>query len=526
VRDIEALEHKSRRPDVLVDEELIYAFYDSRIPESIHNGAAFEAWLKDAERKEPKRLFLKRDDLMRHEAAGITTAQFPPTLEMAGRAFALEYLHDPGGARDGVTMTVPLIALNQVSAARAEWLVPGLLKEKVQLLAKSLPQKVRHWLGPLGEFAAAFAAAVQPSETPLGDAIARHARVELNLDIPRDGFRPETLPAHLSMNFRIIDEHGRQLAMGRNLAQLRAELGEKAGERFSAIAKGEAAAEGLTSWSFGDLDEIMEIRRGPQTLVGYPGLVDQGASVALEVFDSAEAARAKTRAGLRRLFMIELKDQARYLEKNIPGLAQMALQFAAVGDGGTLKDQLVAAAFDRAFMADPPPRTKAEFEARCAEGRPRLALIAQEIARLVATILAEHAALAKKLQAAKAFPDALRDIGAQLGQLLPKDFLVATPYERLSQFPRYLKAASARLDKLRGDPARDARLAAELAPLETQWQREVARVRKQGASPDAQLEQFRWLLEELRVQLFAQELRTPVPVSSKRLAKLWASLQR
>jgi ATP-dependent helicase HrpA len=526
VRDIEALEHKSRRPDVLVDEELIYAFYDSRIPEGIHNGAAFEAWLKDAERRDPKLLFLKRDDLMRHEAAGITTAQFPPTLAMAGRAFALEYLHDPGGARDGVTMTVPLIALNQVSAGRAEWLVPGLLKEKVQLLAKSLPQKVRHRLGPLAEFAAAFTSAVSPSETPLGDAIARYARIEMNLEIPRDGFRPETLPAHLAMNFRVIDEHGRQLAMGRNLAQLRAELGEKAGERFSAIVKGEAAAGGLTSWTFGDLEEIMEIRRGTQAIVGYPALVDRGASVALEVFDSPDSARARHRAGLRRLFMLELKEQSKYVEKSIPGLAQMALQFAAIGDGGTLKDQLVAAAFDRAFMAEPLPRTKSEFEARCAEGRPRLALIAQEIVRLVASILAEHGAVAKKLQAAKAFPEAARDIAAQLGQLLPKDFVVGTPYERLAQFPRYLKAVSARLDKLRADPTRDSRLAAELAPLEMQWQREVARVRKQGATPDAQLEQFRWLLEELRVQLFAQELKTPVPVSSKRLAKLWASLQR
>ena len=526
VRDIEALEHKSRRPDVLVDEELIYAFYDSRIPEGMHNGAAFEAWLKDAERKQPKLLFLKRDDLMRHEAAGITTAQFPPQIAMAGRAFALEYLHDPGGARDGVTMTVPLIALNQVSAARAEWVVPGLLKEKVQLLAKSLPQKVRHRLGPLAEFASAFVAAVAPSDTPLADAIARYARVEMNLDLPRDAFRPETLPAHLTMNFRVIDEHGRQLAMGRNLAQLRAELGEKAGERFSAIAKGEAAVVGLTSWSFGDLDEIMEIRRGAQTLVGYLGLVDQGASVALEVFDSAEAARGKHRAGLRRLFMLELKDQAKYVEKNIAGLAQLALAFAAIGDGGTLKDQIVAAAFDRTFMAEPLPRTKAEFDSRCSEGRPRLALIAQEIVRLVAAILAEHGAVAKKLQASKAFPEAARDIGAQLASLLPKDFVVATPYERLAQFPRYLKAVSARLDKLRADPARDARLAAELAPLETQWQREVARIRKQGASPDAPLDQFRWLLEELRVQLFAQELKTPVPVSSKRLAKLWQSMRR
>ncbi|MCX7890952.1 MAG: ATP-dependent RNA helicase HrpA [Burkholderiales bacterium] len=526
VRDIEALEHKSRRPDVLVDEELIYAFYDSRVPAGVTNGAAFEAWREEAERKDPKLLFLERDDLMRHEAAGITTAQFPPCLEMAGRSFALEYLHDPGGPRDGVTLTVPLVALNQVSAARCEWLVPGLLKEKVQLLAKSLPQKVRHRLGPLAEFAAAFVAAVPPSDTPLAEAIARYARAERNVELPRDGFRPETLPAHLAMNFRVLDEHGRQLAMGRNLAQIRAELGGEALERFSALARAEAARAGLTSWSFGDLEEIMEIRSGAQTLVGYPALVDRGTSVALEVFDSPEAARAKHRGGLRRLFMLELKDQVKYLEKNLPGLAQMALAFAASGDGGTLKDQLVAAAFDRVFLAEPLPRTKAEFEARRDAGRPRLALIAQEIARLVATILAERDAVAKKLQATKAFPEVVRDVEAQLARLMPRDFVVATPYERLAHFPRYLRAAAARLEKLRGDPARDARLAAELAPLETQWLREVARTRKLGATPDAQLEQFGWLLEELRVQLFAQELKTPVPVSSKRLAKLWASLQR
>jgi ATP-dependent helicase HrpA len=526
VREIEALEHKSRRPDVLVDETLIFAFYDAKVPAEIHDGAAFEAWRHRAERGDPKLLFLRREDLMRHEAAGITTDQFPSSLELAGRRFALEYRHDPGGARDGVTMTVPLVALNQVPAARCEWLVPGLLKEKVQLLAKSLPQKVRHRLGPLPDFASAFVADVPPADVPLADAIVKHARDTLNLDVPRDGFRPETLPVHLAMNFRVVDEHGRQLGMSRNLAQLRTELGRQAGEQFGAIAKGSAAVEGLTEWSFGDLEEVMELRRDGQSIVGYPALVDQGTSVALEVFDAQDAARAKHRAGLRRLFMLALREQAKFLDRAIPSLAALALQFAAVGDGATLKDQIAVAAFERACMMDPLPRTRAEFEARCAEAKPRVALIAQEIGRLVATILAEHQVVQKKLAGARAFAEAARDMQEQLGRLLPKDFVAATAYERLVHFPRFLKAMSLRLDKLRADPPRDARHLAELSALHTQWLREDARVRKQGIQPGAELEQFRWLLEELRVQLFAQELRTPVPVSAKRLAKLWQSIVR
>jgi len=525
VREIETLEHKSRRPDVLVDDELIYAFYAALVPEAVHNGAAFEAWRGEAERRNPKLLFLKREDLMRHEAAGITTELFPHQLEMAGRTFALEYLHDPGGPRDGVTMTVPLIALNQVSAARCEWLVPGLLKDKVQRLAKSLPQKVRHRLGPLPEFAAEFAAATPPRDTPLAEALARYARDSRNVGVALDGFRPETLPAHLLMNFRVVDEHGRQLALGRNLAQLRAELGDRAGEQFATVAGAGAALSGLTDWSFGELGEMMEIARGAQTLIGYPALVDRGATVDLDVLDSPEKARAVHRAGLRRLFMLRLKEQAKYVEKSLPGLPALTLQFAALGDAGELQSQLVAAAFDRTCLVDPLPKTRAAFVQRADEARSRVALIAQELARLVGAILGEHQALAKKLQAAKAFPEAVRDVEAQLARLLPKDFVVATPWERLQRFPVYLKAAGLRLEKLRADPARDRRAAAELAPLEAQWLREDARQRKTG-SADPALEQFRWLLEELRVQLFAQELKVPVPVSAKRLAKLWQTLGR
>jgi ATP-dependent helicase HrpA len=269
----------------------------------------------------------------------------------------------------------------------------------------------------------------------------------------------------------------------------------------------------------------MELGRGGQTLIGYPALVDRGSSVDLEVFDAQDKAQATHRGGLRRLFMLRLKEQARYVEKSLPGMQAMVLQYASLGDANELRGQLVAAAFERACMGDPLPRTAEAFARRCDEARTRVALIAQELVRLVGAILSEHQALQKKLQAARAFPEAVRDVNAQVARLMPKDFVLATAWERLQHFPRYLKAAGLRLDKLRADPARDARAAAELAQLETQWLREEARQRKAG-TVDPQLEQFRWLLEELRVQLFAQELRTPVPVSVKRLQKMWQTLKR
>jgi ATP-dependent helicase HrpA len=526
VREIEQLEHKSRRPDVLVDDELIYAFYDSLVPEGIHTGADFERWRRDAEGVSPKLLFLKREDLMRHEAAGITTAQFPHRLEMAGRSFGLDYHHEPGSPRDGVTLTVPLLALNQIDATKCDWLVPGLLRDKVTRLAKSLPQKPRHQLGPLPEFVDAFLAANPSTDVPLSQAIARHARREMNLAVPLDVFRLETLPAHLSMNFRVVDDHGRQLAMGRNLAQLRAELGDAAGEQFAELAQAESPSEKVREWSFGDLEEVAEIRRGSQTLIGYTGLADHGDAVSLEAFDSADKAREAHRTGLRRLFMLQLKEQARYVEKSLPGVQAMAMQFTAFGGGDELRSQLLAAAFDRACMQDPLPRTRAEFARRCDEARSRVSLLAQEIARLVGSILAEHAVLQKKLQqTSRAFPVPCRDVEQDIDRLLSKGFIERTPYERLQHFPRYLKAAALRLEKLRSDPQRDARLATELAPLLAQWQREQLKQAKSGA-PDSQLEQFRWLIEELRVQLFAQELRTPVPVSVKRLTKMWQTRGR
>jgi len=509
VAEIERLEHKQRRPDILVDDELIRAFYDERIPPGIHNGADFEKWRKDAEHGNAKLLYLKREDLMRHEAAGITTDNFPHELKLGANAFKLEYHFDPRSPRDGVTMSLPVALLNQVTAARCEWLVPGLMKEKVRALAKSMPQRLRHKLGPLEEFAEDFAAKAQPADTPLAQVLARHIRAELNLDVPLDAFRPDSAPPHLHMNFLVIDEHGRQLGLGRNLAALKQEL---AAHTTQVLQKEAPLEEGehYTGWTMGDLAEMMEIERGGQTLVGYPALVDAGDGVTLQVFDTPERAAELHRAGVRRLLAIAFKERIRDLER----------AWAKDVVLGPLKDDLAAAALERAFLAERVPALAAEFARVVEAGRSRFLLIAQEVARTVGNILAPHAELKKKLApAAKSFPQAAQDIEQQLARLLAPGWLAHTPWQRLQHFPRYLKGIELRLEKLRADPARDARAMTELQPLLAAWLRAP---RPLGAEQA----QFGWLLEELRVSLFAQQLKTPVPVSAKRLAKLWQSIRR
>jgi ATP-dependent helicase HrpA len=304
--------------------------------------------------------------------------------------------------------------------------------------------------------------------------------------------------------------------------------------RANAAASAPKVAERYTSWSFGELPELMEIRKGAQTLIGFPALVDLGAegggAVTIEVFDEPEMAAAKHRAGLRRLFSLQIKDALKYLEKNLPDLQKTATAFMLVGrapdnsGGGTLEElraQILEVALDRAFLLDPLPTSQAEFKKRVDDGRGRLTLIASEVARLAGSILSEYAVALRKIKDSKNAADAAADAAQQLQRLVPKRFLTSTPYVQLQHFSRYLKAITLRLDKWRADPARDSARMAELKPQEQRFWRLVAE--RKGAS-DARMQEFRWLLEELRVSFFAQELRTPQPVSLKRLEKVWAQL--
>ena len=294
------------------------------------------------------------------------------------------------------------------------------------------------------------------------------------------------------------------------------------------------AGQRYTAWTFGELPELMEINKGGQTLIGFPALIDLQDAVSIEVFDEPDVAAAKHQAGLRRLFALHIKDALKYLEKNIPDLTKMAAAYMLVGrsadnsGGGTveeLREQIIAKALDRAFLLDPIdalPTNAAEFTKRLEEGRGRLTLISSEIARLVATILQEYATAARKLKDTKNAPETSADVAAQLARLMPKRFIAVTPFTQLHHFARYLKAITARLDKYRADPARDSAKLAELRPSEQAYWRLVAE--RKGVVDDRMME-FRWLLEELRVSFFAQELRTPQPVSVKRLDKLWVQIK-
>ena len=561
VKQVEEIEHKSRRQDVLVDDELIYAFYDQQLPQDVFSAHGFETWYRDAGRSNPNLLKLTRDELMRHEAAGITTNSFPKTIRLGGVDCAATYLHEPGDARDGLTAAVPLFVLNQVSDDRVEWLVPGMLKDKVQALLKSLPQRPRSRFVPLPESAARLSAtlgdATHWERGSLTDALLKLVRDASSLDVKRSDFKLDMLSPHLFMNLRIVDEHGRQLGMGRNLGALKAELGSQARGAFQALAglkrsgepqsgpvqhdgPGETAAQRQpalvavqavpvmpapgqrhTAWGFGELPELMEIRKRGTSLIGFPALIDQGDAVTIEVFDEPDVAAAKHRAGLRRLFALQLRDAIKYLEKNLPDLQKMAVAYMTLGSQEELREQIIEVALDRAFMLDPLPTDAAAFSQRIDEGRGRLTLIANEVARLAALILTEYGAAVRKIKDTKGQPEPTADAAQQLQRLMPKRFLAVTPWPQLQHFARYLKAITLRLEKLRTDPARDCAKLSELRPQEQRYWRLVS---ERKGTVDDRMSEFRWLLEELRVSFFAQELRTPQPVSVKRLDKVWAQL--
>ena len=371
IRQVEALEHKSRRQDVLVDDELIFAFYDQQLPADVCSGASCERWFRVEVKRQPQLLQLSRDELMRHEAAGITTAAFPKTVRLGGIDCAASYLHEPGDAKDGVTVTVPIYALNQVDEERCEWLVPGMLKDKVLALVKSLHQRPRSRLVPLPDFAAAFCELTTFAQGALIDVLLAAVRERTQLAVQRNDFKLETVSPHLFMNFRIVDEHGRQLATGRHLAALKAEWGGQARSAFQALAAlklpqtaprracracracrapAEASTAQIvkapaprhrrwtsaayTDWTFGELPELLEVRKGAQTLIGFPALIDKADHVEIEVFDEPEVAAARHRAGLRRLVALQIREPLKYVEKNIPDLLKMAVGLHAAGHAG------------------------------------------------------------------------------------------------------------------------------------------------------------------------------------------------
>ncbi|WP_215315497.1 ATP-dependent RNA helicase HrpA [Polynucleobacter sp. MWH-UH2A] len=557
VKEIEALEHRSRRPDVLVDDDLLFAFYDARIPKDICNREGLKSHLNKHLDLDTQ-LRLEKADLMRHEAAGITVDRYPKVMKVGGTQLNLTYHFEPGSPKDGVTLVVPLAQLNQIDGRRCDWLVPGMCEEKILLLLKTLPQKLRRHCVPLPDYAKSYLERkLESNQFGVGDfldSLIDDIRQERGLEIKRADFRPEALPLHCSMNFRLIDEHGRQLELERNLARLRSEYGQTAREAFQAVTQEIAGAElgidpmkvtntkeqapqrarkveqgGYRTWEFGELPETLEIAKGNKTLFGYPALIDRGDYCDLEVFDDLLEARKQHAQGLRRLFALSNKDTLKALQKQLPGIREIGLLFINVGSVDGLLEQILNLSVERAFMAEPLPNTSELFTQRLQEGKPRLALIAQEIARHTLAALQGYADLQKKIAQAKAAsPSAYADIQTQVQGLIFERFVAEIPYVQLVHLPRYLKAIALRIDKMRSNPSRDMQCQKDWESVARPWQKLVQGNRGSAAyamEGDQSLKDFRWQLEELRVALYAQELKTPTPMSIKRLEKVLASLR-
>ena len=482
----------------------------------------FQAWLKTAERDNPRLLFLSRDDLMQHAAAHITEEQFPKHWQTADGKFKLSYRFEPHHPLDGVTLTLPLTVLNRISPAALEWLVPGMIREKIQLQIKALPKQIRRICVPVPEFITQFLSQNPDRNAPilpqLAQAIAKTAGdIRILEQINQDEWAAFRLPEHCYFNLRIIDDGGQELAMGRDLIQIQQQLGKAAATTFRDNTQ-EFERDNVTAWDIGTLPESIKFARGKQQLTGYLGLQkEKDGRIALRLFDTSDAAEQAHRLGVIELMKLQLKEQVKDLNKGIQGFTQAAMLLKHI-NADTLRDDLTQAVCDRAFIGeDELPRNEKAFKEQIKRARSRLPAVKEALSRYLQETAAAYAELNGKL-GKHPLTHLLRQ---RLQTLLAAGFATRTPWAQWPRLPIYLKAMTLRLEKYSSNPTRDAAREADIQELEQMWQDKVQSLLKQNQPVSDDLAAFKWMIEELRVSLFAQELKTPYPVSVKRLLKEW-----
>jgi len=521
IEELEAVEAKGRRRDVLVDEETLFDFYDRRIPRDVASGAALERWLK---RGAPARaLHMSREDVLAREAVEVSSAAYPDQLELDGLRLKLHYRFEPGHPRDGVTLEVPLAVLNQLAPEPLEWLVPGLVEDRVTALIKALPKTLRRNFVPAPDFARAVVDAVPFRRGSLAETVHRELHRMTGIEVPAGSWDDAKLPDHLRMNLLVVDEGGREIAEGRDLKALQERLAGRARAAFEDAPSGDWSRQGIERWDFGELPEYVELRQHGATLRGYPALVDEGDNVRLTLADSAARAAAENRAGIRRLFLLALRQQAKYLRKQLPGMDRLCLLYAPLGPCEALKEELLCRVFDEAFgLDDSLPRDDEAYGIRLQAGRGRVVELGTELVPVLEDALERFVALRRRIEGdvPLAQMESWQDVKAHTERLVYPGFVAEARWPWLRALPRYLEGLQKRVEKLERDPDRDRRATASIAPLWRQYLERRSQHDSNGVR-DPELDTYREMLEEYRISLFAQELGTRIRVSERRLAEQW-----
>ena len=528
LEEVATLEDKSRRRDIVVDPEELVRFYDTIIPEDICTTASFETWRQEYEQSHPRALYFEREQLLADEASEVSERDYPDQIEMNGVVLPLAYHFAPGEEDDGVTLVCPVELLNRVSANRCEWLVPGMLEEKLALMIKALPKHLRRNFVPAPDFARAANEAMTPCDDPLAGALSRQLQRMSGVEVPRSAWAGATLPPHLIMRFEVRASDGRTLRTGRDLAALQADYAaevEDALLHFSG--EGGIEREVVTDWNFGDLEESVDMERGGVTMRGWPALEATSDGVGVKLFATEAAARTAMPGGVRALYREVLREEVRYLRRKLPAIDVLALRFTPFGDKKTLIEDIIDAAIDATFIdPDDLPRTRDAFRARLDAGRGEFVGTANRISERLAQVFEQHRQVARRMEGniPLSWIEAVGDIRDQIRALLYPGFVSATGTERLERLPVYLQAIDRRLDGIDKAPDKDRARRAELLPV---WEafKALPATREDDADYGGAHRSLRWAFEELRVSLFAQDLGTREKVTVARLENRVATLK-
>ena len=512
--EIEALESKARRRDLVLDGQSRIEFFGAVLKENIFNAAEFEKWRKQAERSSAHCLFLNRQDCISDPNYDLCTQQFPEQLDINGLVLPLSYHFHPTAADDGISLHIPVAAIKQVPEAHCEWLVPGMLEAKVAALIKSLPKSLRTQFVPVPEYAKKILADLRPYQGSL--------LLQLSKELSRIGgshidstlLNETMLEEHQRMRFVVADNNDKILGTGRSLKQLKADLVEYAEADYYNTGYHDIERDNIKHWDFGTLPGVIEFEQNGVTLKGFPALIDNGADVSIRLIDTQEEQKHRHREGLRKLFQLQLREQIKYLRRNIPDIQQIALWYTPVGNKDELIDDVVNAVTERVFLNHKDmPNNHHDFELAVAKGKSELVTEATDLSKLLVDVFREFHEVRKRIKStiSLSWVEAVQDIDEQLKWLLYPGFLSDTPAQWLKHYPRYLRAINLRLDKINQAPDKDRLRRAEILPL---WQRYQNLWDK---LPAPQTEETRWAIEELRVSQFAQQLKTQLKVSADRV---------